>query len=142
MTILKITSVDDVQRTLAGLLVKLSGGLLEEAVHHILRKAEPNRPEVPVDRTQEPLSFVHPLSPIKVLSKTVMWIMSGGGGGQIQCSKGMRSHEILPVYHALLRVHGTRGRFRNASNAFETLESATPARDMIDKKGLMRRRRI
>ena len=63
MTILQITSVDEVQRKLAGLPVQLSGSLLEEVVHHMLRKAEPDCPEVPVDLTQEPVGFVHPVFP-------------------------------------------------------------------------------
>ena len=63
MTILQITSIDEVLRTLSGLQVQLSGRLLEEVVHHILPKAKPDCPQVAVDLTQELVGFAHAVFP-------------------------------------------------------------------------------
>ena len=64
MTILHTTSVDEVHHELAGLRFQLSRGFMEEVVDHILRKAEPACPEVPVDPAQELVGFVHPVFPL------------------------------------------------------------------------------
>ena len=49
----------------------------------MLRKAEPDCPEVPVDLTQEPVGFVHTVFPHEGLVKDCKGVW---GGFQILCS--------------------------------------------------------
>ena len=86
MTILQITSVDQVQCKLAGLPGRFSGGLLQEVVHHLLQKAEPDSLELVSTKRKSWLASSIHLFPITLWSKTLMSITSAGGGA-IQVSK-------------------------------------------------------